>query len=85
MVSYASEAAIVGRLGKFGLGVTKKKAESLGREFAAAFKQKVEQTATALTGRLPGGLDEPPGYRRSATSTTTAIAVSPAAQPVNRP
>jgi len=82
VVSYASEAAIVGRLGKFGLGVTKKKAESLGREFAAAFKQKVEQTATALTGRL---LDEPPGYRRSATSTTTAIAVSPAAQPVNRP
>jgi carbon monoxide dehydrogenase subunit G len=45
-VSYASEAAIVGRLGKFGLGVMKKKAESLGREFAAAFKQKVEQTAT---------------------------------------
>jgi hypothetical protein len=33
----------VGRLGKFGLGVMKKKAESLGREFALAFKQKVEQ------------------------------------------
>jgi hypothetical protein len=42
-VFYASEATVVGRLGKFGLGVMKKKAESLGREFALAFKQKVEQ------------------------------------------
>ena len=40
---YASEAAVVGRLGKFGLGVMKKKAESLAREFAQAFKNKVEQ------------------------------------------
>jgi uncharacterized protein len=42
-VYYASEAAVVGRLGKFGLGIMKKKAASLGREFAAAFKQKIEQ------------------------------------------
>jgi carbon monoxide dehydrogenase subunit G len=42
-VFYASEAAVVGRLGKFGLGVMRKKAESLGRDFALAFKQKVEQ------------------------------------------
>ena len=42
-VFYASEAAVVGRLGKFGFGVMKKKAESLGRDFAQAFKQKVEQ------------------------------------------
>jgi carbon monoxide dehydrogenase subunit G len=42
-VFYASEAAVVGRLGKFGLGVMKKKAESLAREFAQAFKNKVEQ------------------------------------------
>jgi len=41
-VFYSSEASVVGRLGKFGLGVMKKKAESLGREFAAAFKQRVE-------------------------------------------
>ena len=45
-VFYASEAAVVGRLGKFGLGVMKKKAESLGREFATAFKQRLEQSAT---------------------------------------
>jgi len=42
-VFYTSEAAVVGRLGKFGLGVMKKKAESLGRDFAAAFKRRVEQ------------------------------------------
>ena len=42
-VFYASEAAVVGRLGKFGLGVMRKKAESLGRDFAQAFRQKVEQ------------------------------------------
>jgi uncharacterized protein len=41
-VFYASEATVVGRLGKFGLGIMKKKAESLGREFASAFKEKVE-------------------------------------------
>jgi carbon monoxide dehydrogenase subunit G len=46
-VFYASEAAVVGRLGKFGLGVMKKKAESLGREFAAAFKQRLEQPASS--------------------------------------
>ncbi len=42
-VFYASEAVVVGRLGKFGLGVMKKKAESLGRDFAASFKQRIEQ------------------------------------------
>jgi uncharacterized protein len=45
-VFYSSEATVVGRLGKFGLGVMKKKAESLGREFAAAFKQRIESAAS---------------------------------------
>jgi len=47
-VFYASEAVVVGRLGKFGLGVMKKKAESLGRDFAAAFKQRIEQPQAAV-------------------------------------
>lgn len=46
-VFYSSEATIVGRLGKFGLGIMKKKAESLGREFAASFKQRIEQGSPA--------------------------------------
>jgi len=41
-VSYASDVSVVGRLGKFGLGVMRKKAEGLGRDFAAAFKARVE-------------------------------------------
>jgi hypothetical protein len=41
-VHYAAEVSVVGRLGKFGLGVMKKKAESLGRDFAACFKEKAE-------------------------------------------
>lgn len=45
-VFYSSEATVVGRLGKFGLGVMKKKAESLGREFAAAFKQRIESASS---------------------------------------
>jgi carbon monoxide dehydrogenase subunit G len=42
---YSSDVAVVGRLGKFGLGVMKKKAESLGHDFAVAFKQKIEHVA----------------------------------------
>jgi carbon monoxide dehydrogenase subunit G len=45
-VSYSSEAVVVGRLGKFGFGIMKKKAESLGRDFANAFKVRVERPPT---------------------------------------
>ena len=41
-VYYASEVSLGGRLGKFGLGIMKKKAKSLGEEFAAAFRTRVE-------------------------------------------
>jgi len=46
-VRYASEVAVVGRLGKFGLGVMRKKAEALGRTFADNFRAWVEQAAAA--------------------------------------
>jgi len=41
-VFYSSEVSIVGRLGKFGLGVMQKKAKALGHEFAEAFRKTVE-------------------------------------------
>jgi carbon monoxide dehydrogenase subunit G len=41
-VAYSSEVSIVGRLGKFGLGIMKKKAKSLGDEFAAALRKTIE-------------------------------------------
>ena len=42
LVSYASEVSVTGRLGKFGLGVMKKKAETLGQQFAQSFRAKIE-------------------------------------------
>ena len=40
-VYYSSEVSITGRLGKFGLGVMKKKAKSIGEEFADTFCQRI--------------------------------------------
>ena len=46
-VRYASEVSITGRLGKFALGMMKKKVESLGAEFANRFRHAIQQqTAT---------------------------------------
>ena len=41
-VKYASDVSVTGRLGKFGLGVMKKKAEQLGAKFAETFRGKIE-------------------------------------------
>jgi hypothetical protein len=37
--------SVTGRLGKFGLGMMKKKAEQLGAKFAESFRGKVEAAA----------------------------------------
>lgn len=44
-VKYVSEVSVTGRLGKFGLGMMKKKAEQLGAKFAETFRGKIEATA----------------------------------------
>lgn len=44
-VKYAAEVSVTGRLGKFGLGMMKKKAESLGVKFAETFRGKIEAAA----------------------------------------
>jgi hypothetical protein len=44
-VKYVSDVSITGRLGKFGLGIMKKKAESLGAKFAERFRGKIETEA----------------------------------------
>lgn len=46
-VQYTSNVSVTGRLGKFALGVMKKKVETLGQEFASRFR-------TALAARLEG-------------------------------
>jgi carbon monoxide dehydrogenase subunit G len=44
-VRYSSEISVVGRLGKFGLGVMKKKAEGLGADFVKALRERLETAA----------------------------------------
>jgi carbon monoxide dehydrogenase subunit G len=41
-ISYSSEVSLVGRLGKFGLGVMKKKAQELGGRFAENVRSAIE-------------------------------------------
>lgn len=43
-VYYSSDVSVTGRLGKFGLGIMKKKAKSLGDEFAENLRNKIEAT-----------------------------------------
>jgi uncharacterized protein len=47
IVHYSSDVTISGRLGKYGLGMMKKKAESLGRQFADSFRAKAEAAEAA--------------------------------------
>ena len=44
-IAYASDVSVFGRLGKFGLGIMKKKARDLGRDFAETFRRAVEGAA----------------------------------------
>jgi carbon monoxide dehydrogenase subunit G len=44
-VYYSSEAALTGRLGKFGFGMLKKQAEKLGQEFAGRVRAALEAAA----------------------------------------
>ena len=46
-VKYVSEVSVTGRLGKFGLGMMKKKAEALGAKFAENFRGKIEAAAAS--------------------------------------
>ena len=46
-VHYSADVLVVGRLGRFGLGVMRKKTISLGEEFAAQFAQRVKSEVSA--------------------------------------
>jgi carbon monoxide dehydrogenase subunit G len=49
LVSYRSEVSVTGRLGRFALGMMKKKAQSMGDEFAANLQRKLEQLGAAAS------------------------------------
>jgi hypothetical protein len=42
-IAYSSEVSLVGRLGKFGLGIMKKRAKETGESFAKAFQARLEE------------------------------------------
>jgi len=46
-VAYSSDVSVVGRLGHFGLGIMKKKAQSLGTAFADALNERIESESMA--------------------------------------
>jgi carbon monoxide dehydrogenase subunit G len=46
-VAYSADVTLVGRLGRFGLGMMKKKADSLGASFGRAFTAMVEASSLA--------------------------------------
>lgn len=46
-ISYSSEVSVVGRLGKFGLGVMQKKARTLGGEFAERLRAAIGSAAVS--------------------------------------
>lgn len=48
LVRYRSDVTLTGRLGRFALGMMKKKAQSMGDEFAVNLRTKFEQTNAAV-------------------------------------
>lgn len=59
-VLYTSDINIVGRLGKFGLGIMKKKADALGDEFVAALRAGIEGKFADVAGAGPAPLSRAP-------------------------
>jgi len=51
LVRYRSDVTLTGRLGRFALGMMKKKAQSMGDEFAANLRTQFEQTNAAAGAR----------------------------------
>jgi carbon monoxide dehydrogenase subunit G len=60
VVEYRSEVALTGRLGRFALGMMKKKAQNLGDEFAANLQRRLEEAPAAAAPSMPDvGATEP--------------------------
>jgi hypothetical protein len=75
LVSYESDVAITGRLGRFALGMMKKKAQSLGDEFAANLQKKLGELSAPCAQPLAadalpaeGGALTPPSAQAEPTA-----------------
>lgn len=56
LVAYRSEVAVTGRLGRFALGMMKKKAQSLGDEFAANLQRKLQEAEALVPPPAPAAV-----------------------------
>lgn len=78
-VDYRSEVAVTGRLGRFALGMMKKKAQSLGDEFAANLQQALAAAPQATTIANAQAAAFAPGQARAAPATVQPPPVAMAA------
>ena len=67
-VEYASDISLVGRLGKFGLGMMNKKADSMGDEFVGVLRSKIEDPQEAA-------MDGPDSSEKSGISNTQKVVI----------
>jgi carbon monoxide dehydrogenase subunit G len=74
LVRYRSDVSVTGRLGRFARGMMKKKAQSLGDEFADNLRKQLEQAGAAAPSEpsapspVPDEQAEPPAQTRAASS-----------------
>ena len=73
LVSYHSEVSVTGRLGRFALGMMKKKAQLLGDEFAANLRRKLDDLAAQATA-APVPLTPAPMAPSTAAVSQAAVA-----------
>jgi carbon monoxide dehydrogenase subunit G len=59
LVTYGSEVSVSGRLGRFALGMMKKKAQSMGEEFADNLRRKLEALEAPAAAPEPAVMHEP--------------------------
>jgi uncharacterized protein len=91
LVRYRSDVSVTGRLGRFALGMMKKKAQSLGDEFADNLRRQLEQAGAAAASAPPAAdpppeADPPPAPDKPARPPAEArvAAIEPAHSPTVR-
>lgn len=77
LVRYRSEVAVTGRLGRFALGMMKKKAQNLGDEFAENLQRKLEAIGAEARSRPPVPADDEAGAAGPMTPALTTAAQTP--------
>ncbi|MEJ8823322.1 SRPBCC domain-containing protein [Variovorax humicola] len=81
VVCYRSEVNLTGRLGRFALGMMKKKAQSMGDEFAANLRKRLESLQPAAA--APAAVTA--GSGASVDSVPASPAIEPAVAPMAAP